>query len=183
MYAITPAPGKPAVPAKPVAPAKPAAPKETDPVESLDFSAAVTVKNPFGTGEVKVDELDFTAGTSAPAPAPAAAAGARGKRGPSDAELTDKLVQGIWVEFREKNPDNDTVTTSPAKLSFVSPQKNRYLFIDRGGKTVLECSKAEIARRLRLGEAAIMDEAPLFDRIMGGLVGKLKGAPAAPAAR
>jgi hypothetical protein len=59
--------------------------------------------------------------------------------------------------------------------------KTSYMFVDRGGKTVLECSRAELARRYRLKEVVDMDEAPLFDRIMTGLVGKMKAAPPAAA--
>jgi len=157
---------------KPAAAAKPAEPASTE----LDFTASITVKNPFGGGgDVQVEEMDFTGGA---APAPAPAGGGRAKRGPSDADLTDKMADGTWVEFKEKNPDNEEVTRRPAKLSYVSPMKARYLFIDRSGKTVLECSRAELARRMRLGDVVVMDEAPLFDRIMGGLVSKMRGAPA-----
>ena len=42
---------------------------------------------------------------------------------------------------------------------------------------MLELTRAEIVRRLRTGEAVRLDEEPkepLFDRIMGGLVDKLK---------
>jgi hypothetical protein len=166
-------PGKPARAAPTAKGGAPAAakPAEAPPAE-LDFTATITVKNPFGGGgDVQVDEMDFTGGA---APPPAAG---KGKRGPSDAELTDKVVDGTWMEFKEKNPDKDEETRRPAKLSYVSPMKNRYLFLDRGGKTVLECSRAELARRMRVGDAAIMDEAPLFDRIMGGLVSKMRVAP------
>jgi hypothetical protein len=55
--------------------------------------------------------------------------------------------------------------------------KTSYIFVDRNGSTVLECSRAELARRYRLKEVVDMDEAPLFDRIMTGLVGKMKAAP------
>ena len=182
--------GKPAVAAKepaaatggakpaPVAKgAVPPAPAKTGPetTESLDFTSTITVKNPFGGGEVKVDEMDFTGG-GAPAPA-----SGRGKRGPSDAELTGNLKEGIWVECREKKADSEEVTSRPAKLSFISPMKSKFLFVDRSGTTVLECSRAELARRMRLNEVVVMDEAPLFDRIMVGLVAKMKGG--APAAR
>ena len=169
--------GKP--PPPPPKPAAPAKPPEAPPPAELDFTASISVKNPFGGGgDVQVDEMDFTGGTTAPPP-PAAKGG---KRGPSDAELTDKIVAGTWMEFKEKNPDSEEVTARPAKLSYVSPMKNRYLFLDRGGKTVLECSRAELARRMRVGDAAVMDEAPLFDRIMGGLVSKMRAAPPPPAA-
>ena len=77
----------------------------------------------------------------------------------------------------------------PAKLAYVSPLKTRYLFVDRQGKTVLECSPAILAKRFRDGEIVIEDpasEASLFDRTMGGVVGKLRGpatpSPARPAA-
>jgi len=168
----------PPPPPKPAAPVK--APEPPPPAE-LDFTASISVKNPFGGGgDVQVDEMDFTGGTTAPPP-PAAKGG---KRGPSDAELTDKIVAGTWMEFKEKkDPDSEEVTVRPAKLSYVSPMKNRYLFLDRGGKTVLECSRAELARRMRVGDAAVMDEAPLFDRIMGGLVNKMRAAPPPPAPR
>ena len=65
----------------------------------------------------------------------------------------------------------------PAKLSYISPLKTRFLFVDRQGKTVLECSAAVLAKFLSNGEIVIeepVDEVPLFDRIMGGVVGKLK---------
>lgn len=69
-----------------------------------------------------------------------------------------------------------------ARLSYISPLKTRYLFVDRHGKASLDCSRAELARRFHLGEVVIMAEVPevaLFDRITEGLVGKL-GGPTAP---
>src|SRR6185503_9553095 len=87
--------GKP--PPPPPKPAAPAKPPEAPPPAELDFTASISVKNPFGGGgDVQVDEMDFTGGTTAPPP-PAAKGG---KRGPSDAELTDKIVAGTWMEFK-----------------------------------------------------------------------------------
>ena len=143
------------------------------PEADLDFTDDLTVKNPFGGGEVQVKQLDFT-DLASPAKARAAQ---------KDADLTEHLVEGSWVEVRDKDGE-DKVTTRPARLSFVSPMKTSYLFVDRNGTTVLECSRAELARRYRLKEIVDMDEAPLFDRIMTGLMGKMKaGAPAAAAAK
>ncbi|HWQ39242.1 MAG TPA: DUF1631 family protein [Burkholderiales bacterium] len=131
---------------------------------SPDSTAAVTVNNPFGDGKVEVDDLDFTikpaAGTD------------RAKPEAKPAELPANLVVGTWVEIREKD------TRRLGKLAFVSPLKTRYLFVDRQGKTALECSRAELARRIKLGEVAITEqtpETPLFDRIVSDLVGKLGG--------
>jgi hypothetical protein len=68
-------------------------------------------------------------------------------------------------------------------LIFVSPRRTRYLFaVDRAGREIIECTNAELNRRLRVGEAAVVDEPSeesLFDRIMSGVVGKLRG-PDAP---
>jgi hypothetical protein len=167
--AAAPAPGK--APAK-AAPAKPA--KEAPPVEmDLDFTADITVKNPFGGGEIQVGQLDFS---DLPAASPTQARALA-----KDAELTEHLVEGSWVEVKMKG-EEDKAEIRPARLSFVTPGKTSYLFVDRNGKTVLECSRAELARRYRLKEVVDMDEAPLFDRIMTGLVGKMKTGPApAPA--
>jgi hypothetical protein len=92
---------------------------------------------------------------------------------PADMEI------GGWVDFR---PKGDGEEPRAAKLIFVSPKKTRYLFADRRGKNILELTRAEIVRRLRTGEAVRLDEEPkepLFDRIMGGLVDKLKAPKAA----
>ena len=137
---------------------------------SLDFSASVTVKNPYGDGDVNVEsqDLDFTDAESANR--------ARARREESIRRALDTLGMGTWVEFRE--PDDPTVRR-PARLIFVSPHKSRYLFaVGPAGKEIIQCSRAEIGRRLRIGEAVRLDKPPeesLFDRIMGALLGKLRG--------
>jgi len=152
---------------------KTASPEEAKAADSgsLDFSAPITVMNPFGGGEVLVDSLDFST---------ALTGGARAKADASGANLPAELVMGAWVEFRETS---DPAARRPARLIFVSPRKTRYLFaVDRAGKEIIEFTRAGISRRFRLGEAIIMDEPPeesLFDRIMNGVVGKLR-APGAP---
>jgi hypothetical protein len=138
------------------------------PPESLDFTAPITVRNPYGSGEVSVenDDLDFTA----------AAEGARARREESVRKALDTLSKGSWVEFSD--PASPTVRRT-ARLIFVSPRGSRYLFAtDRAGKETIQCTRAEVARRLRLGEVVRLDKPPeesLFDRIIGGLLGKLRG--------
>jgi hypothetical protein len=157
----TPASGKGAQPA-PRSPA--ASPTQSKSPASLDFTAPVTVQNPFGGGKVQVEDLDFTT-------KPAAGA----KRDAIPAELPANLAVGTWVGIREKDEKD---TRKSARLSFISPLKTRYLFVDKQGKTTLDCSRAELARRFQTGEVIIMDkvpEVPLFDRITEGLVGKLGG--------
>lgn len=138
--------------------------------ESLDFTAPVTVRNPFGGGHIRVDDLDVTA-TSGGKTAVA-------KPDTDYAAIPESLSVGTWVEIREKS---ETDTRTRAKLSFITPLKTRYLFVNRQGKTVLECSRAELARRFRLGEVAVSVEVPevtLFDRIADGLLGRLGGSKA-----
>jgi len=146
----------------------PAADGNAQPQGSLDFTAPLTVPNPFGGGEVKVDalSLDFTSD---------AAAGARARREASVRRALENLQMGEWMEFRD--PENES-SRRAGRLIFISPRKTRYLFaVDRAGKEIIECSRAEITRLLRLGEAVKLDAPPeesLFDRIMHGVLSKLK---------
>ena len=116
----------------------------------------------------KVDplNLDFTS---------EAAAGARARREASVRRALENLQMGEWVEFRD--PENES-SRRVGRLVFISPRKSRYLFaVDRAGKETIECTRAEITRLLRLGEAVKLDEPPeesLFDRILHGLMSKLK---------
>lgn len=161
----------------------PAAPKPAEPIaaepvpadlpkqELPEFTAAITVNNPFGGGEVQVDDLDFTVRPGAGT--------AQGAQGAKEIELPGDLKVGSWVRIREKG---EKESGQQARLSFISPLKTRYLFVDRQGKTVLECSATELASRFHSGKVVIEAQAaetPLFDRIMGGVVGKLR-APATP---
>ena len=148
----------------------PASEAETSKPEPLEFTAAITVNNPFGGGEVQVDDLDFTTKSTADAK--------RAAHRADNAQLPGTLKEGTWVKIRETGEKD---SGQPAKLSYISPLKTRYLFVDRQGKTVLECSAAVLAKRFRGGQIVIEEpasEAPLFDRIMGRVVGNLRG-PAA----
>jgi len=142
--------------------------RKNAPSESLDFTTTIEVKNPFGEGQVSVEsnDLDFTA---------EAERGARAKREASIMRALENLKAGTWVEFRE---GKDQPAGKPLRLIFVSPRKTRYLFAaDRAGKEIVQCTRAEMSRRFRIGEAVKLDEPPeesLFDRIMGKILGKLR---------
>ena len=162
-------------PLKAAAPAAPAAAVKAPPAKqapakaaparaaAVDLSAPVTVNNPFGEGEVQVDDLDFTVqlGGSAKGSKPVAG-------------LPGNLSLGAWVEIRQKEDKN---ARRVAKLNFVSPLKTRFLFVDRHGKTVLECSQAALVRLMSEGDVkpakAPAAEAPLFDRLAEGVASKL----------
>jgi hypothetical protein len=159
------------------APAKPAPAPVAD---ELDFTAPVEVNNPFGAGKVAVssDDLDFSA---APAPAAVVAETAlekpavKGEKAAAKREtirLPSAMVMGAWVEVLDADGDNRQV----AKLHYISPMKSHFLFVDRKGKKVYECSRSMLSRRLKMGEVALLDgepDASLFDRIMDGIFGKL----------
>jgi hypothetical protein len=163
---------KEAAPSDKPAAAAPAAPA------NLDFNAPLTVKNPYGAGDVQVTGLDFA---PVPADLDKRAAAKAALQASLAAPPPENMTMGTWVEFRAKD---EGAEQRVAKLLFVSPKKTRYLFSDRRGQNVLELSRAELVRRLRTGEVLRLDEAPhepLFDRVMSGLVDKLR-APAARAA-
>lgn len=182
-------PGK----ATPPAAAAPVKKQLPPPDDVLDFTQPVSVNNPFGEGKVEVssEDLDFTAveaaapaapAAAAPAPAVGAAAPAAGtpakparpgKARETSVRLPSAMVVGAWVEV--VTGDNDART--PAKLHYVSPMKSHFLFVDRQGRKVYECSRTMLARRIKLGEVRLLDgepDASLFDRIVEGLFGKLK---------
>ena len=166
---------KPPVPRDTVAPA-PAADKPTPPrdvvestpaaVEEADFDPAsldfttVVVKNPFGEGEIQVGEIELPAVPGAPAAAV--------KEGDEHSRRASSLTVGTWLEFRDDKQRHQV------KLSYVSPFKTEYLFVNRQGKTVGEYSLYELAAEMRAGRAVVMEQVPLFDRAMNGLMGALR---------
>jgi len=175
---------KPGAPgAKPGEPGKPGAPAAVP--DELDFTAPIAVKIGNEVVQVeKTDELDFTEATApaveaAPAPGAPGAAGSAGAKPvtpreiPKEVKLPSKLKEGVWVGIRSANIDEPR---QPAKLLYVSPLKSRFLFSDKRGKTVLECTRTELAKKFRLRDLVILAENPdasLFERIINGVMGKL----------
>ena len=131
--------------------------------DSLDFTAIITIKNPFGEGKVQVEDLDFSDSKKTSASQPAVSA--------KELDFINNIMVGTWVEFRQQD---EQAQNRPAKLSYVSSHRSKFLFVDRVGEVVKECSRAELAMQLRLGKIALMDDIPLVDRIMKGLVGKMR---------
>jgi len=132
---------------------------DSDPA-SLDFTTVV-VKNPFGEGEIQVGEIELPAVPGAPAAAV--------KEGDEHSRRASSLTIGTWLEFRDEKQRHQV------KLSYVSPFKTQYLFVNRQGKTVGEYSLHELAAEMRAGRAVVMEQVPLFDRAMNGLMGALRG--------
>jgi hypothetical protein len=134
----------------------------------LDFSAPVAVKNPYGKGEVmvKAEPVDDDAHHS------------------SDV-TPDTLKVGDWVEFKVKTADGAEEEVRPVRLIFITPRKTRFVFADRGEKEYIERTRAGMFNSLLNGEAVLMEEepeVPFFERIMGGVMGKMKSKVAPPLA-
>jgi hypothetical protein len=136
------------------------------PAQETPTFSAVTVQNPFGEGEIEVEEIDLPdlPALSGDAPDSGPAAG-----GDEYSQLASSLKAGAWVEFRD-GEDNRT----QAKLSYISPLKGTYLFINRQGRKVAEYSLYQLVREFRCGNAQVMDGVPLIDRAMSSLVGMLR---------
>src|SRR6266850_1186266 len=173
--AVTPVTKPVATPsAKPAQPIPTTAGKGHAPVEaqgedsdSLDFTETLTIKNPFGAGQVHVKELESMDVRAAATP--------RAKGEVNDVEFINNLKEGTWVEFRETVSED---ANRLGKLSYISPLRSSFLFVDQQGKTVKECTRTELARLARLGMVVtvdvVVDEEPLFDRMMAGVIDKLR---------
>jgi hypothetical protein len=85
-------------------------------------------------------------------------------------KLAREMTVGKWVEFT--NPD--TGTKERAKLSWVSPISSKYLFVNRKGLKVSDKTIFALAAEIRRGLALILEQAPLFDRALDAIVGRLK---------
>ncbi len=89
----------------------------------------------------------------------------------------DALTVGDWFEWKEGPAEEPIVR--PVRLIFMTPRKTRYIFRDRSEKDYIECTRNEVVRRLRSGEAVLMEEepeVPFFEHIMGGVISKMRGA-------
>jgi hypothetical protein len=80
-----------------------------------------------------------------------------------------KFKTGDWLEFRESDEHR-----LQAKLSYISPLKGTYLFVNRHGERVGEYSLFQLAQEMRAGRAVVLEDVPLIDRAMSSLVGALK---------
>jgi hypothetical protein len=146
--------------------------EDTEPAAAPPEFAAVTIQNPFGDGDIEVEEISMP---DLPTPGGPSGAADSASGGDEHSRLVKGLKEGVWIEFRD---DDDN--RRPARLSYISPLKGTYLFVNRQGKKVGEYSVYQLAREFRSGRASLLDAVPLFDRAMGSLVGALR-ATAAPA--
>lgn len=84
-------------------------------------------------------------------------------------QQTRDLKVGTWVEFTA--PDEEIIR---AKLSWISPITQNYLFVNRNGIKVLDKSLSALAIEFRRGSARVLEDVPLFDRALDAIVSRLK---------
>jgi len=143
---------------------------DAEPATEAPRFSNVTIKNPFGDGEIEIEEISLSDLPGIPELSGALRPDA------SQAEPVDQqsrsvtnLKEGDWLEFR----DADERRTQ-ARLSYISPLKGTYLFVNRQGTKVGEYSLYQLAREFRTGSAVLLETVPLLDRAMSGLVGMLR---------
>jgi serine/threonine protein phosphatase PrpC len=77
-------------------------------------------------------------------------------------EIVRNLDVGSWVEFYHVDG-----AKTPARLTWMSPVTGRYLFTDRKGMKVVDATIHGLAVEMKRGSVAIIEDVPLFDRIIG----------------
>ncbi len=84
-------------------------------------------------------------------------------------ERVKNLVIGEWVEYEVDGPP-----PVRARLTWVSAVTDALVFTNCRGRLVTEVSRRTLVEDVIEGRARILDNAPLFDRAIGGLMFRLK---------
>ncbi|MEO5676031.1 MAG: DUF1631 domain-containing protein [Usitatibacter sp.] len=80
------------------------------------------------------------------------------------------LRRGTWVEFARA-----ASAPTRARLTWVSPNKGVYLFTNPAtGANAVSISPEALAEQMRLGEARVIDDAPLVDRAVDSMIENLR---------
>ena len=143
--------------------------EDAEPATEAPRFSNVVIRNPFGGGEIEIEEISLSDLPGVPELSGASRDGASKEPADQHSESVTNLKEGDWLEFRD---DDDGRTQ--AKLSYISPLKGTYLFVNRQGVKVGEYSLYQLAREFRTGRAVQLETVPLLDRAMSSLVGMLK---------
>ena len=83
-------------------------------------------------------------------------------------QQVDKLQHGVWMEFQ--GVEAQSIRCSLAgKIDMI----DKYVFVNYRGQ-VIEKSRMGLARELKDGNVIIISEAPLIDRAIETVIGKLR---------
>jgi hypothetical protein len=89
-------------------------------------------------------------------------------------QQVSKIPIGIWMEFQGEG-DQATRCTLAAKIDTI----DKYIFVNAHGVKVIEKSRMGLARELKDGTVKVISEAPLINRAMETVIGKLRQVRAA----
>ena len=76
---------------------------------------------------------------------------------------------GIWLEFKA-GADHSIRGTLAARIDTI----DKYIFVNEQGVKVVEISRMGLAGELKAGTVKVISEAPLIDRAMESVIGKLR---------
>jgi hypothetical protein len=138
----------------------------------LEFSA-LTIRNPFGTDDIEIEEISLSELSAGGA----ALVGARGAKTTTRVDgfgrVAASLGEGAWVDFLDESG-----TKRRARLAYISPLRRSYLFVSARSGNPREYSLDQLVRELRAGRASVVEATSLFDRAMGGLAGAQRSSAA-----
>lgn len=141
-----------------------AVPEFAAPRHPREESAIVHATLGGESGGVRVEDFRFRAGRAAPGRAALMRTGAWAN-----------VQRGTWVEFSCLG-----TAAARARLSWVSPGKGAYLFTNPlTGATAVSISPEALAEQMRLGEARMLNDAPLVGRAMDAMIAELRDRTAA----
>lgn len=141
--------------------------------------ADASVREAFFTELVKLHAVAVRAGMAAPtpgvsnpAPPPRPIAPPPAPPLPEhDADELDMLERGTWIELRLESGERRAV-----RLTWISPARTMYLFANRQGQRALALTRSELARKFNTGEALLVDDEPLMDRLVADVLDDYKPA-------
>lgn len=150
-------------------PAKPAATPQDEPVAApvAAEAPALTVRNPFGDGEIELEEV-FFGEAATPMPLPAT---------DRHAQTVAKLREGDWVEIHGQAG----AAPMQARLCRVDTQRGSYEFTNRKGQRIAAYSLFQLTAEVRGGRIVPVDAAPSPGRGVGALAGLLRKGNERPA--
>ena len=76
---------------------------------------------------------------------------------------------GIWLEF-QAGAEHSIRCTLAARIDTI----DKYIFVNGQGVKVVEISRMGLAGELKAGTVKVISEAPLIDRAMESVIGKLR---------
>lgn len=76
-------------------------------------------------------------------------------------QMVDNIHQGVWVEFARNNG-----TAATFKLTWISPQRTRFIFTNRQGQNPFSFTADELAQTLRDRKASMVPMESVIDRAL-----------------